>query len=121
MQQFEISTDHVDGYTVIAARGEIDVDTSVPLRETIAQRVVEGHVHLVIDLTDVTFIDSTGLGALLGGRRRAHSLEGSFKVVCEHPTVLRMFTITGLDSVFSIHGTLDAAVATPPTPDPVDE
>lgn len=119
--QFEIETQQHAGYTVVSPRGEIDLDTSRPLRESLGEQIVDGNVHVIVDLTQVTFIDSTALGALIGARRRAQSFHGSFAVVCDNRTLLKMFTITGLDQVFTMHTTLDEATAEPPAPDPVED
>ena len=62
---------------------------------------------------ELDFIESTGLGALIGGRRRAHALKGSLSLVCNEDQVLKIFRITGLDKVFTIYKTVDEAVARP--------
>jgi anti-sigma B factor antagonist len=62
----------------------------------------------------VDFIESTGLGALIGGRRRAHALKGSLVLVCTEEQMLKIFRITGLDKVFTIHDSVEAATATEP-------
>jgi anti-sigma B factor antagonist len=72
--------------------------------------VVGGDVDLVVDLTGVTFLDSTGLGALIGARRKTHAFKGSFALVCNDDQLLRLFQITGLDKVFEIHDSQDAAL-----------
>ena len=65
----------------------------------------------MVDLLAVDFIESTGLGALIGGRRRAYALKGSLSLVCTEQQMLKIFRITGLDKVFTIHDTVDAAVS----------
>jgi anti-sigma B factor antagonist len=77
---------------------------------------VAGDVNLVVDLLKVDFIESTGLGALIGGRRRAHALKGSLSLVCTEDQMLKIFRITGLDKVFAIHDTVEQATAQPPAP-----
>src|SRR3954469_16283152 len=98
-----------DGYTVLAPQGEIDFATGPQLKDAITELLVTGEVHLVIDLLAVDFIESTGLGALIGGRRRAHALKGSLSLVCTEDQMLKIFRITGLDKVFSIHGSVEEA------------
>src|SRR4051794_41903054 len=66
----QIDVDHREGYTVLRPQGEIDFATGPRLKEAITERLVAGETHLVIDLSAVDFIESTGLGALIGGRRR---------------------------------------------------
>ena len=105
-------TEH-DGYTVLSPQGEIDYATGPQLKEAITDALVAGKVHLVIDLHAVDFVESTGLGALIGGRRRARALNGSLSLVCAETPVLRVFRVTGLDKVFEIHDSVDSAIAKP--------
>ena len=97
--------------TVVTVSGEIDLATQGQLRARLNELVVAGHVDLVLDLSGVTFVDSTGLGALIGTRRRVHAFHGSLALVIPNESVMKVFTITGLEKVFAIHDTLDAALA----------
>jgi anti-sigma B factor antagonist len=101
------------GYTIVSPQGEIDFATGPQLKTAINKLLLDGEVHLVVDLLAVSFIESTGLGALIGGRRRAHALKGSLTLVCSEDQMLKIFRITGLDKVFTIHPDIDAAVAHP--------
>jgi anti-sigma B factor antagonist len=105
----QIDVTRTDGHTVVSPHGEIDFATGPQLKDAITELLVAGDVHLVIDLLDVDFIESTGLGALIGGRRRAHALKGSLVLVCTEQQMLKIFRITGLDKVFTIHETVEAA------------
>jgi anti-sigma B factor antagonist len=104
------------GYTVLSPAGEIDFATGPQLKDALTERLVAGDVHLVVDLLDVDFIESTGLGALIGGRRRAVALNGSLTLVCTEDQVLKVFRITGLDKVFAIYDTVEGATAEPVAP-----
>lgn len=106
----QVDVDRRDRYTILRPRGEIDFATGPQLKEAITERLLAGDVNLVVDLLDVDFIESTGLGALIGGRRRAHALKGSLSLVCDADQMLKIFRITGLDKVFTIHDTVEAAV-----------
>jgi len=86
----------------LVLRGEIDLATQGELRQRFTDLIVEGRVHLVVDLTEVDFIDSTGLGVLIGARRRVHVLRGSLSIVGAGEEVMRVFEITGLHRVFDI-------------------
>src|ERR1700709_233912 len=108
-------TDHA-GYTVLTPRGEIDYATGPQLKDAITDALVAGHLHLVVDLLGVEFMESTGLGALIGGRRRARALDGSLVLVCAESSVLKVLRVTGLDKVFEIHDTVQAATPQPPPP-----
>lgn len=101
MHQFTVET-AVDeqGRHVVSPAGEIDVATYRKLREVINELLTVGHVHLVVDLSNTDFVDSTGLGALIGARRRAHALKGSLAIRCDNPKIMKVFTMTGLDRVF---------------------
>jgi len=95
---------------IVTARGEIDLATTGHLRDTLSELVVEGYPHLVVDLNEVTFLDSTGLGTFIGARRRAHAFKGSFALVCENERLTKIFQITGLDKVFDFYATPEDAV-----------
>lgn len=103
MQDFKVVTTVDDqGRHVVAPHGEVDIATYRSLRGAINELLTVGHVDLVVDLTHTAFLDSTGLGALIGARRRAHALKGSLAIRCEDPRILQVFRITGLDRVFTM-------------------
>jgi anti-sigma B factor antagonist len=101
---------------VVAVSGEVDVYAAPALREGLAELLDEGK-SVIVDLTDVGFLDSTGLGALVAARTAAAEHGSSLPLVCTHQRILKLFTITGLDGVFSIHETVDAALAALPVAD----
>lgn len=105
-----LSTRESAGRTVVSVGGEIDVYSAPKLRDVIAERVAEGSYHLVLDLEEVEFIDSTGLGVLVGGLKKVRTHDGSLEVVCTQDRVLKVFRITGLEKVFVIHDSVDAAL-----------
>ena len=96
---------------VLEVAGEIDVYTAPKLREKLIELVNEGSFHLVVDLERVDFLDSTGLGVLVGGLKRVRNHDGSLKLVCTQEKILKIFRITGLTKVFSIYDSVDDAVA----------
>lgn len=96
--------------TVLRVAGEVDVYTAPKLREKLVQLVGDGHHHIVVDMTDVDFLDSTGLGVLVGGLKRVLSHDGSLALVCDQERILKIFRITGLTKVFPIHSSLDEAL-----------
>jgi len=98
-------------YTVVRVQGEVDVYTAPRLRETLLELVNEGKRQIVIDLGGVEFLDSTGLGVLVGGLKRVRSHEGDLRLVCTQSRILKVFEITGLTTVFSIFDSVDAATA----------
>lgn len=112
--------DHGDR-TVVHVRGEIDVYTAPLVREKLDEQITAGRNDLVVDLTDVTFLDSTGLGVLVGRLKLTRSLGGSMRIVGTDDRVLKVFAITGLDKVFDIHADVDSALATEPDPVPAEQ
>ena len=97
--------------TVISVTGEIDVYTAPNLRERLNELVADGHYDLVVDMAGVDFLDSTGLGVLVGGLKRVRAHEGSLRLVCTQERILKIFRITGLTKVFPIHTSVEEAVA----------
>lgn len=93
----------IDPFHVIEVTGEIDVYTAPKLREVVINAIDSGHRRLVVDIERVAFLDSTGLGVLVGALKRVRSDKGSLDIVCTSDRLLRIFDITGLDKVFSLH------------------
>jgi anti-sigma B factor antagonist len=94
---------------VIVAKGEIDLATAGSVRTAITDLLGKGTTHLVLDLSLVSFIDSTGLGVLVGARKKVTAVDGSFALVCSNPRLLRVLAITGLDKAMEIHGSFEEA------------
>lgn len=97
--------------TVMHLGGEIDVYTAPLVREKLDEQILGGRSNLVLDLSKVSFLDSTGLGVLVGRLKLARSRGGHLRLVGADDRVLKVFAITGLDKVFEIHSTLDDALA----------
>jgi anti-sigma B factor antagonist len=95
--------------TVIEVGGEIDVYTAPRLREKIISLVDAGKYHLIVNLEGVEFLDSTGLGVLVGGLKRVRQHDGWIELVCTQPRILRIFRITGLSRVFEIYDSVQQA------------
>lgn len=103
-------TSRTDGdFEIIEVGGEIDVYTAPRLREAIVAAVDAGHSRLIIDVGQVDFLDSTGLGVLVGALKRVRAEDGSLDIVCTQERILKIFQITGLDKVFGLHATIDEA------------
>ena len=100
-----------DGLGVVALSGEVDIYTAPRFKECMVQLLDGGVEKLVVDLSAVTFIDSTALGVLIGGVRRVHGAGGAMTIVVTSRPVERVLSITGLDRVFSMHETRDEAIA----------
>jgi anti-sigma B factor antagonist len=100
-----------DGIEVIDVQGEIDIYTAPRLRELLIDLVSQGEYRLVVNLDKVGFLDSTGLGVLVGGLKRVRVHDGSLDLVCTQQRILKIFRITGLTDVFGIYETVDQAIA----------
>ncbi len=100
-----------DGATVLTVRGEVDVYTAPKLREKLVELVAQRRYMIVVDLEAVDFLDSTGLGVLVGGLKRLRSHDGDLSLVCTQHRILKVFEITGLTKVFTIHDSVGAAVS----------
>jgi anti-sigma B factor antagonist len=105
-QEFQIEERVDRGLPVIAVAGEIDVATAPQLREALHGVIGQGQATVVLDLLDVTFLDSTALGVLVGGLKRCRELGGELHVVVIDPRIKKIFEITGLNKVFPIHDVL---------------
>lgn len=106
-----MSTRSEDGRTVLQVGGEIDVYTAPKLREQFAELVDAGRHDIVVDLEKVAFLDSTGLGVLVGALKRVRTHDGSLRLVCTQERILKIFRITGLDKVFPLHGSVADALS----------
>jgi anti-sigma B factor antagonist len=82
--------------------GEIDLATVDGLRSAVTAAVADGARHVVVDLEQVSYIDSSGLGTLVGAHKRLTGLGGTLVVWCTQPRLLRLFTLTGVDQVLTL-------------------
>ena len=99
----DVAVESVGGRSIIALTGEVDVYSAYKLRETIKDLVEEGRYDIVVDLERVAFLDSTGLGVLVGGLKRVRHHGGELGIICSQEKILRIFRITGLTKVFPIY------------------
>jgi anti-sigma B factor antagonist len=111
MEQLSLSTRTIADHTVLEVAGEVDVYTAPRLRERLIELVEGGARSVIVDLTQVEFLDSTGLGVLVGALKRLRAAGGSLGLVCGQERLLKIFRITALDRVFSLYDTVDAATA----------
>ena len=96
-------------YAIVAVTGEVDIATVTGLRESLFELATSGRT-LVVDLEQVSFIDSSGLAALVGAARRAAAHGASLQAVCARPRTRQLFRLTGLDSQVPLARTLDGAL-----------
>lgn len=97
---------------IVALGGEVDYEVSPQLRTRVVRAIKDGRRRLILDLTDVTFIDSTAIGVIAGAVERLDEVGGgSLAVVCTHEKVLQILEITGLDGVITLYRSRDEAVS----------
>jgi anti-sigma B factor antagonist len=106
---FQISDEATDRYCVVSVAGEVDVATAPMLQDRLVEAIDGGRPLLVVDLLSVTFIDSTGLGVLIGASKRVDESGGAMRLVVSEPRILKLFEITGLMDLFSIVPSLEQA------------
>ena len=100
-----------DGLGLIELSGEVDLYTAPRFKDDLIALIDEGVARVVIDLSQVTFIDSTALGVIIGGVKRLHERDGSLALVAVSRPVVRILDITGLNRVLTIFDTREAAFA----------
>jgi anti-sigma B factor antagonist len=107
--ELSLATRATGGYTVVEVRGEVDVYTAPVLRERLVEVIDGGAERVVVDLRGVDFLDSTGLGVLIGALKRLRLAGGELGLVCHSAKLLKIFRITALDRVFALYETVEAA------------
>jgi anti-sigma B factor antagonist len=96
---------------LIELSGEVDLYTAPRFKDDLVALIETGVNDIVIDLAEVTFIDSTALGVIISGVKRMREREGRLAIVASSRPVVRILDITGLDKVLTIFDTRDAALA----------
>lgn len=107
--ELALSTSGDDKLKVVHVAGEVDIHTSPALKAALGEAVGSGCPVVVADLSGVMFIDSSGLGVLVGALRRAREAGGELRLVSANDAVIKILRITGLDTVFPLFATLDEA------------
>lgn len=102
-----------NGVTVIQPVGRIDLMSAPDVRRRLQQAAVETKARIVVDLDRVTFVDSSGLGALVGGLKAARLAGGDLRIARAGEQVLVILRLTNLDKVLTPFGSLEEAVAAP--------
>jgi anti-sigma B factor antagonist len=103
----DIEVHEGDGHTVCRPIGELDAFTVSQFRQALSE--LAGNHRLLIDMSRVPFVDSAGLGALIGGIRRTRELGGDVAVACNRPTLVRLLKTTGFDRIVTVADTVEDA------------
>jgi anti-sigma B factor antagonist len=107
--QLDVTVRTEGSWTVLDVAGEVDLYTAPSLRERLVSVIDAGATRVLVNLAEVGFMDSSGLGVLVGGLKHAKERGGELALVCVDGPVLKVLMITGLDKVFPIFDTLEAA------------
>jgi anti-sigma B factor antagonist len=99
-----------DGFGIIELAGELDAYTCSRMRDTMIEVIDGGTSTLIVSMLKVEYIDSSGLGTLVGGLKRASESNGRIGIVCTSPQIRKVFEITGLVRVFPLYDTEEEAV-----------
>jgi len=112
MSAFSISTETVDdAVAIVAVHGYLDFDAAPALKHSLVECIEAGTGHLVVDLAETGFIDSTAIGVLVGATKRLQESGGSLVVVCANENVQSIFELVGLDEVINLHRSRDDAIS----------
>jgi anti-sigma B factor antagonist len=106
----DVTTVADDQIQLFGLGGTLDIATSPTLRAALLEAADRANHEIVVDLTQLEFLDSTGLGALIGAHKRAAEHGGSVRLVAHEGQILRLLRITGLLDVFSVYPSVDAAL-----------
>ena len=98
-------------WTVLSVKGEVDLYTAPRLKERLTELTGSGHTRVAVELQGVEFMDSTGLGVLIGALKRCKEAGGTLALIGPREPVVKVLAITGLDKVFPIHGSVEDAAA----------
>ncbi|GLH98337.1 STAS domain-containing protein [Micromonospora sp. CPCC 205371] len=107
--ELSLATRTIAEHTVLEVGGEVDVYTAPRLRERLVELIDGGAPHVIVDLNRVDFLDSTGLGVLVGAHKKLRNTGRTFALACDKEPLLKIFRITALDQVFPLYPSVKAA------------
>ena len=109
--QFSVELERISpDVAMVVLSGEVDIYSAPQFKETLLRGIEEGAQRVIVDLTQVTFIDSTALGVLVSGAKRVRPQKGALDIVCSDANISRIFEITGLDRIFGMYATRELAL-----------
>ncbi len=105
-----LRTDWHQDCAVVHLEGEVDLESAPKLREFLIGLISDGATNMVLNMQGLRFIDSTGIGVLIGALKRIRAEGGSLRLTCAPDNVLQLFRITGLHRVFPMYGSESDAI-----------
>ena len=102
MELLQVTCREDRGWTVVVARGQLDVATAPRFRESLIEAQYGGATDVLVDIDDIEFVDSFGLGVLIGAHKRARTHDAQLVVVCARQRTRQLLALTGLDSVLRV-------------------
>jgi len=106
----EIKSEHGGNAIIYRLRGSLDIATAPSLRAALLEAADDGKHDIIVDCSQLEFLDSTGLGALIGAHRRALEHGGNVRLIVNEGPIQRLLTITGLMTVLAVYGSVEAAL-----------
>lgn len=107
--QISRRADELDENMIVRLAGDIDLSAIVAVRSAFHEVLSDGWSHVIVDLEDVTFLDSAALGILIGLHRRCREASGVCVLVNVQPDAMRLLSVTGLDAVFAVATDIESA------------
>lgn len=107
----KVSTRNADGAAIVTISGEVDMFTSPDLRRELRQLTRDAVPRIVVDLSDVGFMDSSGIATLVQGLKEARPFGGDLLLAAPNETVLRVLKLANLTKLFRVHETVEEALA----------
>lgn len=111
MVLFDLVTTELGAWCLVAVTGELDLANAPRLRQEVHRLTAGGHARLVLDLSGVEFIDSAGLGVVVGALKRVRTQGGALRVVTPPAHVRRVLDLTRLDRILDLYPDAETAVA----------
>ncbi len=105
----QFSTEHKTDYTEVAGNGRLNMVAAPKLREVVQEAVSAGYKRIVVNLAETSFMDSSGLGALIGCLKLARQAGGDLRIACVQPQVLMVLELTSMNRVLTPHPTAEEA------------
>jgi anti-sigma B factor antagonist len=106
-----VQLEEQDDWALARVQGDIDIATAPRLREQLVSLVSKGRTRVVLDLTGVDFLDSTGLGVIVSVLKRTRTHGGDLRLVGRQDNLVSLFQLTGLDRTLPLFGSVDEAIA----------